>query len=107
MANAASIGPLPRTSVGRNLECRRLEHRARRLGLVITLLRERASSSSHAGAVPPGLQQAISDFSTELSRVRRRLHGELPDDRQVNNRRPQKDRGREPQALPRSSAGPD
>jgi hypothetical protein len=69
-------GPSPGVTLGGDLERRRLEHRTKRLRLVIAVLRERTTTSSRARAISPGLQQAITDFSAELARVRRRLHGE-------------------------------
>jgi hypothetical protein len=59
-------------TVGRDLERHRLEHRARRLRLVIDALRERASASGD-GSIPPALHRALADFSTELDHVRARL----------------------------------
>lgn len=70
------IDPSPAGTLGGELEHNRLQHRARRLELVIETLRERASASARIGPVPSGLQHAIADFSTELSRVRHRLHAE-------------------------------
>lgn len=63
-------------SVGNELERRRLEQRATRLGLVVAVLRERASASSRSSPIPRGLQHAITDFQAELSQVRARLYGE-------------------------------
>jgi hypothetical protein len=59
--------------MGRDLERRRLEHRARRLHLVVAALRARAGAASASGSVPPALHRALSDFSAELASVRRRL----------------------------------
>jgi hypothetical protein len=56
------------------LEHCRLEHRARRLDLVIAALRERVSATAQTGDTPAALQQALSGFSSELAHVRRRLH---------------------------------
>jgi hypothetical protein len=58
--------------VGQDLERHRLEHRARRLRLIIDALRERASASAD-GSISPGLHRALADFSTELAHVRARL----------------------------------
>jgi hypothetical protein len=59
-------------TVGEDLERCRLEHRARRLRLVIDALRERASASAD-GSIPPAMRRALADFSTELAHVRARL----------------------------------
>ena len=99
MASAPSTDALPNDSLGSELERERLEHRARRLSLVVALLRERASSSSYGGTVPPGLQQAIANFSAELSRVRDRLHGEPLRDRLRRDHRPRRERRLEPELL--------
>jgi hypothetical protein len=81
MDSTASQARFAGSTLGGALAVHRLEHRARRLQLVIAVLRERASASSHSGAVPSGLQHAIRDFATELSRVQRRLSVERADDR--------------------------
>jgi hypothetical protein len=60
-------------SVRHELEQARLEHRARRLRLVVSALRERSAAAAQHGSVPPALQRALSDFSNELSDVRARL----------------------------------
>jgi hypothetical protein len=67
----AKTGPVDLT-VGQDLERHRLEHRARRLRLVIDALRERASASAD-GSIPPALHRALAEFSTELAHVRARL----------------------------------
>jgi hypothetical protein len=73
MALRSSVQELPPTSVGHDLERRRLEHRARRLHLVVAALRARASAASDSGSVPPALHRALADFTAELAHVRRRL----------------------------------
>jgi hypothetical protein len=62
-----------RMSVRQELERARLEHRARRLRLVVSALRERSRAAAQGGSVPPALQRALSDFSGELAEVRARL----------------------------------
>jgi hypothetical protein len=75
VASAVSIHHPRKTCLGSELERVRLEHRARRLRLMIGLLGERARMCRRAAPAPPALQRAIQDFSAELSQVRRRLHG--------------------------------
>jgi hypothetical protein len=60
-------------AAGREFERHRLEHRARRLRLVVAALRERAGEAATSGHVPPPLHRALSDFSNELAHVRARL----------------------------------
>jgi hypothetical protein len=56
-----------------DLERRRLEHRARRLELVLAALRDGAVPRAEAlGAARP-LRQAIAGFSSKLEAVRRHL----------------------------------
>jgi hypothetical protein len=62
-----------RMSVRQELERARLEHRARRLRLVVSALRERSLAAAQHGSVPPALQRALMDFSGELAEVRARL----------------------------------
>jgi hypothetical protein len=73
MSFQTRVHELRPTSVGHDLERRRLEHRARRLHLVVAALRARASAASDSGSVPPALHRALADFSSELAHVRRRL----------------------------------
>jgi hypothetical protein len=56
------------------LERQRLEHRARRLRLVVETLRARTSASVDE-SVPPALHHALTDFSNELGHVRALLDG--------------------------------
>lgn len=67
-------------TLGGELERHRLEQRARRLELVIAVLRERAGAPALGGSTPSGLQHAIRDFAGELARVRRRLSVARVDD---------------------------
>jgi hypothetical protein len=80
MDGAPSIDYFPTSTLGGQLERHRFEDRARRLGLVIEVLRERASASSRSGPIPSGLRQAITDFSAEISQVRRRSSSEHAED---------------------------
>jgi hypothetical protein len=62
------------TTLGRELERTRLEHRARQLERVIERLRFRVRAGSDAGQPErAGLQRAMADFSSELREVRRQL----------------------------------
>ena len=64
---SATQGP-----IGRGLERRRLEHRERRIVLVLAALRASERQRGDGGAPPP-LRQAIRDFGDELTKVRRQL----------------------------------
>ena len=75
IAEAAPSARASNGTLGRKLELDRLEHRARRLQLVIAVLRERASASD-SGPAPAGLRHAINDFARELSQVQRRLRAD-------------------------------
>jgi len=66
------------STLGTSLERRRLEHRARRLRLVIAALGERRAACASAGRVPHALRQAIRDFSAELSSVEAALESRRP-----------------------------
>ena len=56
-----------------DLDRTRLQHRSRRLQLVLTVLRERADVQARHGEVAPPLQQAIAGFGNELASVREQL----------------------------------
>ena len=76
MATTTQPAPIPQargTSIGRELERVRLEHRARRMGFAIAALRDLSDARAKNGAVPPALRQAIAGFSQELSQVRQRI----------------------------------
>jgi len=70
--------PMASGTLGARLERHRLEHRARRLRLAIAALRERRAASASAGRVPRPLQQAIRDFTAELSSIETQLDGHRP-----------------------------
>ena len=64
-----------RSPLGQCLERDRLSRRARRLELVVRELRVRADArTSDGGSVPAPLGRALSEFATELHRVRARLN---------------------------------
>ena len=67
-------------SLGHRLEHERIEHRARRVRLVLAALQDRAVLRSRDGVVPPPLQEAIRGFHTELRTLNQRLSdaGEQP-----------------------------
>jgi hypothetical protein len=75
MALDVSPGHVSSGSMRQELERHRLEHRARRLRLVVAALRERVAAAAAHGPVPPGLHRALADFSSELAQVRARLSG--------------------------------
>lgn len=75
MSVASPRLPSHLSTVGRELERRRLEHRARRLELVIAALHDRERAVGDDQQVPRGLRRSIADFSSELSQVKRRLGG--------------------------------
>jgi hypothetical protein len=57
-----------------DLEARRLEHRSRRMGLVLDALRGRAPTHERRhGSSPAPLSDAIAEFSRRLQEDRRRL----------------------------------
>jgi len=60
-------------TLGHDLERRRLEHRIRRVQRVVGALEDRATLRSSEGGIPPALTEAVRDFSSELSRLNRRL----------------------------------
>lgn len=66
-------GALRVGSIGFELECRRLERRARRLEKVLAALHERQEQLGED--TPQGLRAAIADFGQELSEVRHDLRG--------------------------------
>ena len=62
----------PRT-IGSDLERRRLEHRARRVGFALGALRRLADSREPDTQVPAPLDQAMAGFSQELADLHSRL----------------------------------
>ena len=62
------------TSLANALVTDRLEHRARRLTLVIAVLNERANGHC-SRPLASALELAVAHYSTELSRIRNRLDG--------------------------------
>lgn len=78
MATAARLSLDPSATIGAELERQRLQLRARHVRLVLVLLRERAGASTASGRPRPGLEQAIRQFSAELSSIRRRLQEAQP-----------------------------
>jgi hypothetical protein len=77
-AGADGSRPSAGTTIGVELERRRLAHRATRLQRVLEALRDRAVyRSSGDGQTPPPLRDAIADFTAQLNAVERRLasHG--------------------------------
>lgn len=69
----ATVPVASATSIGRELERVRLEHRARRMGFAIAALRDISDARAKNGAAPPALRRAIAGFSQELSQVRQRI----------------------------------
>lgn len=69
MAATVPGTPSPTSTLSSELERVRLEHRARRLRLVVAVLREHARLARASGPMPRGLQQAITDFSAQLTEV--------------------------------------
>jgi hypothetical protein len=86
--------PIPARSatLATDLECRRLEHRAKRLERVMVALHDRAVARATGGEVPPPLRQAIAGFGVELGAVRRRL--EEMRDRSARDAAPGRSRAR-------------
>ncbi len=77
-ADAAGLRANAGTTIGAELERRRLAHRATRLMRVLEALRDRAVyRSSGDGQTPPPLRDAIADFTAQLNAIERRLasHG--------------------------------
>lgn len=65
---------MPAVTIAQALERDRLEHRARRMELVIGALRDRARHhQAHSGGAPPPLLEAIVGFERELNALRHRL----------------------------------
>lgn len=64
-------GALRVGSLGLTLAHRRLQHRARRLGVVLATLKERQARLGDD--VSPGLRAAIADFGQELRAVQQQL----------------------------------
>lgn len=58
------------TTIASDLERLRRTHRARRTEQVLAALRESRRERASLGEVPPALDQAISDFSTQLTHLR-------------------------------------
>ena len=69
----ATVPAARATSIGRELERVRLEHRARRMSFAIAALRDISDARAKNGPAPPALRQAIAGFSRELSQVRQRI----------------------------------
>ncbi len=55
------------------LETQRLEHRSRRMDLVVEALRDRVGAYQRRGAVPAPLLDAVAEFSRRLHDDRARL----------------------------------
>jgi hypothetical protein len=62
-----------RSTIGATLERHRLEHRVRRIELVLHALKRKADAHAAHGEVPAALHRAISAFSQELTDVNDRL----------------------------------
>ena len=63
-----------RVTLGSELARLRMEHRARRLELVVRELRRRVEDhAQRGGSVPVPLQEALTEFAGELSEVRRKI----------------------------------
>ena len=70
-----------RTPLGTHLLRERLEHRERRLHLVVRELRARADARRALdGRVPAALGRAIADFENDLRATRRRIRSAGPGD---------------------------
>jgi hypothetical protein len=70
---AAPAAEAPRNTIGATLERHRLEHRVRRIELVLHALERRADAHAAHSEVPAALHRAISAFSQELTDVNDRL----------------------------------
>lgn len=65
---------MPNATLADRLEYQRLEHRARRMQMVLSALEDRAlHRHGDAHTAPPPLRHAIRDFRLELDSVRRRM----------------------------------
>jgi hypothetical protein len=62
-----------RPTLAADLEAQRLEHRSRRMDLVVEALRDRVSAYQRHGTVPPPLMDAVTEFSRRLHDDRARL----------------------------------
>lgn len=62
-----------RSTLAADLEARRLEHRSRRMDLVVQALRDRVDAHQRRGAVPAPLQDAVTEFTRRLREDRARL----------------------------------
>lgn len=72
LVGADSVRPATPT-IGSDLERIRLEHRARRLEHMHTILSTRVRVDHEAGRRGPALSRVLDDFTTELVQVRGRL----------------------------------
>lgn len=62
-----------RLTLASELEARRLEHRSRRLNLVVSALHDRVHAYRRNGHVPAPLQDAVAELSRRLRDDRARL----------------------------------
>jgi hypothetical protein len=68
-------------SLGSTPERRHLDQRIRRVKRVLAALEDRSTVRSREGGIAPALTEAVRDFSSELSRLNRRLTASRKHDR--------------------------
>jgi hypothetical protein len=73
-SSVTSITTVSPHTLGEALECDRLERRARRVTVAVTVLRERVSRRRPAPGTPPQhLLHAIADFEAQIEALNARL----------------------------------
>jgi hypothetical protein len=79
-ASPAQTGPTSPHTLGAELECDRLEHRARTLMFAIDVLHQRASAQRRESGRPPRhVRRAIADFEAQVEASNARLRDLAPE----------------------------